>query len=54
MLQGRIVIERSVITMDNVCLVTVREIFLQVVLVPVQKRKRKAEAAIDCLAMTQR
>jgi len=53
MLQGRIVMERTVITMENVRLVTVVEFYLQVVLVPVKKRKRKAKAAIKCLAMTQ-
>ena len=46
--------ERTVITMENVRLVTVAEFYLQVVLVPVKKRKRKAKAAIKCLAMTQR
>jgi len=52
MLQGRIVMERAVIAMDNARLVTVK-VLLQVVLVPVKNRKRKAKAAIDCLAMTQ-
>merc|ERR1712028_281488 len=45
--------ERSVITMENVRLVTVRDLLDSFVVVPVQKRKRKAKAAIDGLAMTQ-
>jgi len=51
--QGRIVTERSVITMENVRLVTVRDLLDSFVVVPVQERKRKAKAAIDGLAMTQ-
>ena len=53
-LQGSMVMERSVITMENVRLVTVRDLLDSFVVVPVQERKRKAKAAIDGLAMTQR
>jgi len=52
-LQGRIVMERSVIWMENVRLVTVKELSGPVVVVPVQEGDVKAKAAIDFLAMTQ-
>merc|ERR1711865_628910 len=51
-LQGRIVMERVVIRIDNVCLVTVKETLLQVVLVAVQERKGKGKDAVEGLAMT--
>jgi len=52
-LQGSMVIEGSVITMENVRLVTVRDLVLgSVVLVPVQERKGKAKDAVEGLAMT--
>jgi len=53
-LRGRIVMERGVIKMENVRLVTVRDLVLgSVVLVPVQEGKTQAKDAIDGLAMTQ-
>merc|ERR1711865_228947 len=51
-LQGRIVMERVVIRIDNVRLVTVKEILDFCVLVAVQERKGKAKAAVEGLAMT--
>jgi len=45
--QGSMVMEGSVITMENVRLVTVRDLLDPFVLVRVQNRKRKAKAATD-------
>jgi len=53
-LQGSMLMDRSVMAMESVRLVTVREILLQVVLVPVQERESKAKAAMQSPAMTLR
>ena len=53
-LQGRIVMERVVIRIENVRLVTVKEILDFFLLVPVQERKTKAKDAVEGLAMTRR
>ena len=53
-LEGSFVMERTVMAMENVRLVTARILVLGwVVLVPVQERKLKARAAVG-LAMTPR
>jgi len=51
-MQGRIAMERVVIMMENVRLITVRTLELELVVqAPVQKRKMKAKAAIHFMAM---
>ena len=53
-LEGSFVMERTVMAMENVRLVTARILVLGwVVLVPVQERKMKAKAAVG-MAMTPR
>merc|ERR1712194_551390 len=51
-LQGSMVMEGTVIMMENVRLVTARDLLGCFVLVPVQERKVKAKAAINSMAMT--
>ena len=53
-LQGRIVMERVVIRIENVRLVTVEEVLDYFVEVAVQERKGKAKDAVEGLAMTRR
>jgi len=53
-LQGSMLMDRSVMAMESVRLVTVREILLQVVLVPAKERETKAKAAMHSPAMTLR
>ena len=53
-LLGSMVMERAVMAMENVHLVTARDLLGHFVLVPVQERKMKATTAINSLVMTRR